>query len=194
MVALDLIWQTLKPMKKNQLFDTVAQYCHGLKHKGIVAMFSLLLKGDGVFYERLWVKQNDTSGEVELILSPLISPILRLVLGTSFTNASIRNKSLKGGVVTTGRALHVMAQEGVANCKKALSFVKQFLDKNGNLPSGTSEADLYDFVLEGMYKLEQANKQKKKASSAVAIDLDGSDDDASVASTVVSASTDPIFL
>jgi hypothetical protein len=71
-----------------------------------------------------------------------------------------------------------MAQEGIANCKKALSFVKQFLDKNGNLPSGTSEADLYDFVLEGMYKLEQANKQKKKASSAVAIDLDGSDDDA----------------
>jgi hypothetical protein len=49
MVALDLIWQTLKPMKKNQLFDTVAQYCHGLKHKGIVAMFSLLLKGDGFF-------------------------------------------------------------------------------------------------------------------------------------------------
>jgi len=144
-----------------------------------------------VFSKKNRVKQNDASGEVELILSPLISPILRLVLGTSFTNASIRNKSLKGGVVTTGRALHVMAQEGVANCKKALSFVKQFLDKNGNLPSGTSEADLYDFVLEGMYKLEQANKQKKKASSAVAIDLDGSDDDASVASTVVSATTDP---
>jgi len=60
MVALDLIWQTLKPMKKNQLFDTVAQYCHGLKHKGIVAMFSLLLKGDGVF-EKLWVKQIDTA-------------------------------------------------------------------------------------------------------------------------------------
>jgi hypothetical protein len=40
---------------------------------------------------------------------------------------------LKGGAVTTGRALHVMAQEGIANCKKALSFVKQLLDKNGNL-------------------------------------------------------------
>eukprot|EP00590_Aulacoseira_subarctica_P010477 CAMPEP_0172435934 /NCGR_PEP_ID=MMETSP1064-20121228/71455_1 /TAXON_ID=202472 /ORGANISM="Aulacoseira subarctica , Strain CCAP 1002/5" /LENGTH=240 /DNA_ID=CAMNT_0013184303 /DNA_START=158 /DNA_END=879 /DNA_ORIENTATION=+ len=118
MVALDLIWQTLKPMKNNQLFNTVAQYCHGLKHKGIVAMFSLLQK-EMVFSKKNRVKQNDASGEVELILSPLISPILRLVLGTSFTNASIRNKSLKGGVVTTGRALHVMAQEGIANCKKA---------------------------------------------------------------------------
>ena len=65
-----------------------------------------------------------------------------------------------------------MAKKGIANSKKALAFTKAFLDQNGNLLSGTTEEDLYEYVNTEMYI---ALKLDSSAASEVAVDADDSD-------------------
>jgi hypothetical protein len=102
-----------------------------------------------------------------------LSPSTRYITGTSFTPTSLRAQKKVGGIITTGRSLHTAAQKGVANGKKALAFATHFLDSSGNLPSGTSDKDLYNFVLQQMYKSWKATKVSDENNC---IDLDDAED------------------
>jgi len=145
MVAYSIVCEKHKGMKVNEIDDAVKEYCHGAKHKDIIALFSLMLKADAPFSD-MWVKNTDGSGQEELVLNPQLYPSPRYVAGVSLNQSSLRAKSKDTGIIATGRALVAMAKKGIANNKKALAFTKAFLDQNGNLPSGTTAEDLYDFV------------------------------------------------
>ena len=178
MIAYSIVCERHSTMRGNAVADAVLEYCHGVKHKAIVALFTLLLTGEGVFSDT-WMKQTNHLGQEELVLNPLLYSASRYVSGVSFTQSSLRAKTKDSGTITTGRALVAMAKKGIANSKKALAITKAFLDQNGNSPSGTSEEDLYEYVNKEMYI---ALKLEPSAASVIAVDVDNDDSEDEVES------------
>jgi len=69
MIAYSIVCERHSTMTGNAVADAVLEYCHGVKHKAIVALFTLLLTGEGVFSD-MWMKQTNHLGQEELVLNP----------------------------------------------------------------------------------------------------------------------------
>ena len=66
-----------------------------------------------------------------------------LNLGTAFTTASLTGSTMKDDSPRiTGRAIQFMAQNTLNTMKKCEAYAKEFLDSNGDFPSGTHEYDM----------------------------------------------------
>lgn len=66
----------------------------------------------------------------------------------------------------TGRTMKDSGMKVLSHCRLAMSFGAQFLDANGNLPSGKNCQDYYDFVLDEMYKKQIHDDKARKISDA----------------------------
>ena len=74
-------------------------------------------------------------------------------------------------------------QNNVAGVKKLLAYQKEFYNSDANLPSGTSEADLFEYIWSKSWKKHSATvlhnsrqRQLKKAAAGKSIEKESSSD------------------
>jgi hypothetical protein len=67
------------------------------------------------------------------------------------TLSMLRRKTLNSGDPLSFHNVHTNAQSALRYCKLAVAAGKEFIDSNGNLPSGWSRQDYFDKVLDKMY-------------------------------------------
>jgi len=53
MIAYSIVCERHSTMRGDVVADAVLEYCHGVKHKGIVALFTLMLKSEGFFFRNV---------------------------------------------------------------------------------------------------------------------------------------------
>ena len=91
---------------------------------------------------------------------------------------TIQHTNQKNKVVIEGRSIYNLGCNALRSCKKMLAFRKQFLNSDGELPSGTNEDDVDQFILDGMYRSLKAVDLDNED----AVDADDAADEAGVAS------------
>jgi hypothetical protein len=143
----------MESMKLKQIHSKLFIAFHGAPDQDIVSFALQCISGQGAF-ESLWDKEEDAAGVNTLTLTSAVSrrDDSRYISNKNLTVNSVSVTNQKNGVPMDGRAIFNLACRALKHCKKALSFMKQFL-VNGQLPSGTNEDDLDIFILDNMYRI-----------------------------------------
>jgi hypothetical protein len=80
------------------------------------------------------------------------------------TLALLRRKSPNSPRSISESNIRLQGLTAMRNCKLAATYAKQFLDKNGKLPSGCNLSDYMEHVLDAMHTKELADKASTMAS------------------------------
>ena len=94
---------------------------------------------------------------------------VRFILGKHFTRSSLSSPTkarLKEKV--TGRYIYDLALTVIKNLKKASSIAEEWLDDDGNLPSGKNWDDLYDYVISQSHEI---SKEKNTYTGWIAMEV-----------------------
>ncbi len=179
-----LIWvYTLPSMKLDDLHKKMSSAYHGDEKAGIISFSEQCLSGTGVF-SSLWDLEEDGSGVSTLSMKVSLSrrQNARYISGMSVTFDTIQQTNQKNKIVIEGRSIYNLGCNTLRSCKKMIALWKQFLNSDGDLPSGTNEDDLDQHILDGMYS---ASKAGDLDNDEVEVD----DDAAAVTVTTVAATT-----
>ena len=149
-------------MSSFKMKERMAQVILGDEKHGIASQINVLLQGIDPRYKNLFLPSIDGG---LLVVNPLYSPnrgTKQLQVGKHLTfqilgRASVLSSSSNNAV--SGVTLKRQAEETFRNGKITLSFANQFLDSNGELPSGKSEGDLLEYILEKMWDRKMASTQ-----------------------------------
>ena len=151
-------------MKKHQMVDLMADLFHGNETKGYSSMAKQAVQGDGIF-ARVWDIEEEKDledrevGRVLTLKKPLSRDFYKdYNAGVHFNLSSISKANQNGDHLISGRTLLSNAEEVMKNCRKAMSHVHAFLDRDGNFPSGRNDEDLDKYVLDQMYKYEVSDE------------------------------------
>ena len=169
-VAVDTLYAGGSDVSKKKLMQSVADIFHGKSTAGIASFAKMAFQGDGPFarlYETMDTSSPDAvQGHTKVIPALLTrDPLLVVIPGVSFSLKQLQQATLLNKRLITGATLYNRVSNKVLkNNKKAGVYVKEFL-QNGELPSGKTTEDLYNYVLDKMYA-----QLKGSADDAIAID------------------------
>ena len=160
-VCYDLLSQQ-SSMKQDDQFKFCFNYFHGNDDQNIVSQVDLLLRGYR-YHKQLYdieksplVTDRDTADATEstapddiyVLKQRYSTSHMRFVRGKHFNKESLSAPTkarLKERV--TGRNIYDLALQMIRNLKKASALADEWLDTEGNVPSGKTWEDLYDHVL-----------------------------------------------
>jgi hypothetical protein len=160
--ALEALYQQ-QSMKKKDMVDKIYNIFHGCEQTRTASFADMAFQGQSQFkvlYDFGEIRPNaanneDRSSGVQLSLKSSLTrqPNRNFVTDTDIKLSHILQATLSAPTLITGHTFSYAADMALKNCKKALAASDTLLDGNGNLPSGTTEEDNDDHVLNPMYKL-----------------------------------------
>jgi hypothetical protein len=146
-----MMWvYSLDQMKLAQVHKKLFDRYHGNPESGTIAAVGNCFSPSDAF-AFLW-ERVDENASYSLKHCLLQKDDTIYSLGTSFTKASISSAKQSSSVLIDGRAIYTLAMTALKNGKKALSIEKSVY-KDGKLPSGWSDDDLDEFILDGMWRM-----------------------------------------
>jgi hypothetical protein len=159
--ALDKVY-SFKTMSLQNMQKKMQELYHGIDNDSQNTSFVELCLEGKMQFSHLWeieditvnaaINQDKDSAET-LSLKRSISRIEigRFTSKLSFTRQSLSWATKSGPTRITGRTLLHLANKALANLKKANAHALTYLGPDGQLPSGKTEDDLDNYVLEKMF-------------------------------------------
>jgi hypothetical protein len=159
--ALEKVY-SLKSMSMQNIQKKLQELYHGLDNDDNHTSFVELCLDGKMQFSYMWeleditvnaaINVDNDSGET-LCLKRSFSRIEngRLTAKLSFTRQSLTWATRSGPTRITGRTLLHLANKALANLKKANAHALCFFGPDGQLPSGTTEDDLDEYVLGKMF-------------------------------------------
>ena len=140
---------------------------HGSDNEDLISLVDSLLNGYGLFKE-LWQEPennkicNDAKPASNLILKNIISRNFssNYVSRKAITSALLKQKSTNSMILIIGRTILDTAKDSWRQLKKAYVFAQEFL-QNGNIPSGKTIEDMFEYVLTQMWQTYYARSEKQ---------------------------------
>lgn len=156
-------------MNKKGINNAMNEYYHGVEEKPhIIHHAWYFSKGYGKFAAAM--EQSDTDGYRRLTAevtqerdhSFIVNEIRIENEKKVITMAMLKRKSVNSDTTLSAWAIQSYAETALKNCKKATYLGQQFIQSDGNLPSGWSRQDYFSKVLDLMYdKISNETKGKK---------------------------------
>jgi hypothetical protein len=162
LVAMTQLYETGEQFQTNQLHDKIAAKVHGdPDNANSVSLVSLFLRGEQQFstlFDRETLTNNmegnserDT-GETLVMKSSIIrNATVRHFVGKALTHRSVSSATLQCNGQISGKTLFGQGSRALPLLKKVIAIIEKYTDANGNLPSGLTEEDLDDKILDWVW-------------------------------------------